>query len=455
MSSPDKTAPASAAPTTSAPAPAPAAKPKRKLLMLSFGALVVLGAVGYGLWWNQVARYHEGTDDAYVQGNLVQITPQIAGTVVSIHADDTDFVQAGAPLVDLDRADAQIALEQARAQLAQTVRQVRTLYTGNGALAATIDIRNTEIKRAQTELARAQADLKRRQELGNSGAVSGEELLHAQTAVDTARAALAAAQAGLVGAREQLASNTALTDGTRVEDHPNVSLAASKVREAYLNWSRTELPSPVSGYVAKRSAQVGQRVAPGGTLMSIVPLDQVWVDANFKEVQLRNMRIGQPVTLVADLYGDKVEYHGNIAGLAAGTGSAFSLLPAQNATGNWIKIVQRLPVRIVLDPKEVQAHPLRVGLSMNVDVDIHDTSGATLADSKRTAPAYATQAFDKVSPEADRMVAETIAANLGNAPTAALKTAPVAAATRPDAAASRQPAKAPQKAPQALASRQP
>ena len=452
------TTPDSAKTSPAAPAPAAApASPKRKLLMLSFGALVVLGAVGYGVWWNQVARYHEGTDDAYVQGNLVQITPQIAGTVVSIHADDTDFVKAGTPLVDLDRADAQIALDQARASLAQTVRQVRTLYTGNGALAATIDVRNTEIKRAQTELTRAQADLKRRQELGNSGAVSGEELLHAQSAVDTARAALTAAQAGLVGAREQLASNTALTDGTRVEDHPNVALAASKVREAYLNWSRAELPAPVSGYVAKRAVQLGQRVAPGSTMMSIVPLDQVWVDANFKEVQLRDTRIGQPVKLVADLYGDKVEYHGTIAGLAAGTGSAFSLLPAQNATGNWIKIVQRLPVRIALDPKEIAEHPLRVGLSMAVDVNITDTSGPTLAQGKRSAVSYSTQAFDAGSPDADRMVSETIAANLANAPAAVSQAGNPAASTSqqngktaPAAQAQRQSGKAPQ----ALASRQ-
>ncbi len=406
--------------------PSPASK--RKPLMLAFGTLVVLAAVGYGAWWAAIARHHERTDDAYVQGNLVQITPQLSGTVLSIHADDTDYVQAGAPLVDLDRADAQVALDHARAALAQTVRQVRTLYANNSALAANIEAKATDVRRAESDLARAQADLKRRQGLAASGAVSGEELLHAQTTFDTARSSLAAAKAGMVAAREQLAANTALTDDTTVEAHPNVMQAAAKVHEAYLAWSRTALPAPVSGYVAKRSVQVGQRVSPGAPLMSIVPLDQVWVDANFKEVQLRDMRIGQPVTLVADLYGDRVEYHGKVAGLAAGTGSAFSLLPAQNATGNWIKIVQRLPVRITLDADEVQAHPLRVGLSMTVDVDVRDTQGTTLAEGKRAAPAYATTAFDATAAEADRLVADTIAANLGHGKTASA--APRALAAR-------------------------
>jgi len=390
-----------------------ASKNPRKKLLLGAAGVFAVAAVAYGAWWALVARHYEGTDDAYVQGNLVQITPQIASTVVAIQADDTDYVKSGEPLILLDKADAQVALDQAQAALAQTVRQVRTLYANNGALTANIAVRQADIERAKADLAKAQNDAKRRQELASSGAVSGEELLHAETAVSNAKSALASAQAALVAAREQLATNTALTDGTSVEQHPNVLVAAAKVREAFINLSRTSLPAPVTGYVAKRSAQVGQRVAPGASLMTIVPLDQVWVDANFKEVQLGRMRIGQPVTLEADVYGSKVEYHGKVAGLGAGTGSAFALLPAQNATGNWIKVVQRVPVRIALEPKEIEAHPLRVGLSMNVSVDVSSTDGPALAEAARTAPAYSTTVMDHAREDADALVAATIAQNLG------------------------------------------
>lgn len=417
------------------PAPAPA-NPKRKTLMLSAAAVIVLCAIGYGAYWAIVARHFEDTDDAYVQGNLVQITPQIASTVSGINADDTDFVKAGQVLVQLDRADAQVALDQAQAALAQTVRQVRTLYANNGALGANLTVRQADIDKTQADLARAQSDLKRREELAATGAVSGEELLHAQTTVANAKSAVAGAKAALVASREQLATNTALTDGTSVEEHPNVLGAGAKVREAYLNLTRTSLPAPVSGYVAKRSVQVGQRVAPGTPLMTIVPLNQVWVDANFKEVQLGKMRIGQPVKLTADVYGSKVEYHGTVAGLGAGTGAAFALLPAQNATGNWIKVVQRLPVRIALDPKEVEAHPLRVGLSMQAEVDISSTDGKSLSEGGRTGSAYSTTALDHTSEEADKLVAATIAENLGKRPadlrgSAAVKPSANIAARRP------------------------
>jgi membrane fusion protein (multidrug efflux system) len=387
--------------------------PKRKKLLLAAGGVFVVVAIAYGAWWAIVASHYEDTDDAYVQGNLVQITPQIVSTVSSIHGDDTDYVKAGQLLVELDRADAQVALDQAQATLAQTVRQVRTMYANNGALGANINVRQADIDRAKADLAKAENDAKRRQELSESGAVSGEELLHAQTAVSNAKSALASAQAALIASREQLATNTALTDGTSVEQHPNVLGAAAKVREAVLNLSRTSLPAPVNGYVAKRSVQVGQRVAPGTSLMTIVPLDQIWVDANFKEVQLRRMRIDQPVKLVADVYGSKVEYHGRIAGLGAGTGSAFSLLPAQNATGNWIKVVQRVPVRITLDPKEVQDHPLRVGLSMVATVDVRSSDGAELASAARPASTYSTTVLDHSREEADALIADTIARNLG------------------------------------------
>jgi membrane fusion protein (multidrug efflux system) len=385
---------------------------RRKLLVYAAAGFAVIG-LGWGAWWLLYARGYERTDDAYVQGNVVQVTPQVAGTVLSVNADDTDFVKAGAPLVLLDHADAEVALQQAQAALAQTVREVRTLYTSNTTWSANIAQREADVGRARTELSRAEDDLARRQKLASTGAVSGEEINHAESAVTSAQGALAGAEAALASARQQLATNQSLTEGTTVEKHPNVERAAAKVREAYLAYARATLPAPVSGYVAKRTVQVGQRVSPGAPLMAIIPLDQLWVDANFKEVQLRRMRIGQPVTLTADAYGTSVEYHGKVAGLGVGTGSAFALLPAQNATGNWIKVVQRLPVRVALDPKELAEHPLRVGLSVEATVDVGDTSGATLAGASRVAAPYTTAAFTHDTEDADALVKRTIADNLG------------------------------------------
>ena len=383
-----------------------------KWLVIAGGSFIVIGLF-YAAYWFTALRHFERTDDAYVQGNLVQITPQVPGTVVAVNADDTDFVKAGAPLVALDRADAEVALAQAQAVLAQTVREVRSLYSANATGSANVTLRQAEVTRARADLAKAEDDLARRQGLTASGAVSGEELNHAQSGVSNASAALAATQAALVAAQQQLATSQNLTDGATVQTHPNVERAAAKVREEYLDYARTLLPAPVSGYVARRTVQVGQRVAPGAPLMAIVPLDQVWVDANFKEVQLRNMRIGQPVVLTADAYGKTVEYHGTVAGLGVGTGAAFALLPAQNATGNWIKVVQRLPVRIALDPKELAEHPLRVGLSMEVVVDVADTRGRTLANVSRTDTAHTTDAFARDAQQAEALVRDTIAANMG------------------------------------------
>ena len=403
--------------------PAAAGNPQRRKALTALAAVVVLAGGAWGVYAWLVASHYENTDNAYVQGNVIQITPQTGGTVMSILADDTDFVQAGAPLVKLDPADARVALEQAEANLAQAVRQARTLYANNGSLAAQINLRQADVAKAQSDINRAQDDLRRRQALTGNGAVSKEELNHAQSQLDSARTALAAAQAGVVSAREQLASNQSLTQGVALDQHPNVLAAAAKVREAYLADRRTALPAPVDGYVAKRTVQLGQRVAAGTTLMTVVPLNQVWVDANFKENQLRNLRLGQPATLTADLYGKKVEYKGTIAGMGVGTGSAFALLPAQNATGNWIKVVQRVPVRIALDPKEVAEHPLRVGLSMEVKVDTADQSGKTLADTQRTTPVAATAVFDAQFKAADDEVAHIIAANLGRSGKAAVAVA--------------------------------
>ncbi len=393
--------------------------PTRKKALTALAAVVVVCGLGWSVYEYLVASHYESTDNAYVQGNVIQITPQIGGTVLAIMADDTDFVKAGQPLVQLDPADAKVALDQAEAALAQAVRQARTLYANNGTLSAQIMLRDADVAKAQSEIARANDDLNRRQSLTGNGAVSREELGHAETQLANARSALAAAQAGVVAAREQLASNQALTEGTSVEQHPSVLMAAAKVREAFLATQRAALPAPVDGYVAKRTVQLGQRVAAGTPMMSIIPLKQVWVDANFKEVQLRNIRIGQPVTLMADVYGKKVEYKGKVAGLGAGTGAAFSLLPAQNATGNWIKVVQRVPVRIALDPKEIEANPLRVGLSMDAEVDVRNKDGKMLADAPRPAAQAEVHAYGVPGDAADQDVKRVIAANMGKSNVAA------------------------------------
>ena len=399
-------------------APAPAAakapgNPKRKKALIMLASVVVVAGLGWTAYEYLVASHYESTDNAYVQGNVIQITPQIGGTVMAIMADDTDFVKAGQPLVQLDPADAKVALDQAEAALAQAVRQVRTLYANNGSLNAQIALRDADVTKANSDIARAADDLKRRQSLTGNGAVSKEELSHAQTQLANAQSALSAAKAGVLAAREQLSSNQALTDGTAIDQHPSVLVAAAKVREAFLASQRTALMAPVDGYVAKRTVQLGQRVAAGTPTMSVIPLKQVWVDANFKEVQLRNIRIGQPATLVADVYGKKVEYIGTVTGLGVGTGAAFSLLPAQNATGNWIKVVQRVPVRIMLDEKQLAEHPLRIGLSMDVEVDITRQDGATLADAPRDAQQAHSQVFAQKSDAADEEVQRIIAANLG------------------------------------------
>jgi membrane fusion protein, multidrug efflux system len=371
---------------------------RKRWLTIVVGAFAVIG-IAYGAYWALALRFFQSTDDAYVNGNIVQITPQISGTVVAIGADDTQFVKAGQMLVQLDQADAKIALDQAEAQLGKTVREVRNLFATSASLQATLDMR-------QSDLTKANEDFARRERLASSGAISREEQQHARDAVDSAKSALQAAQ-------QQLIANRARVDRTTIEDHPDVRNAAAHWRDAYLAYVRTALPAPVAGFVAKRAVQLGQRVSPGAPLMAIVPLDQVWVDANFKEPQLESMRLGQPVTLTADIYGSRVKYHGKVVGFGAGTGSAFAVLPAQNATGNWIKIVQRVPVRILLDPKELAAHPLQIGLSMQVEIDTHDRSGDRLPQLAQTAPAYATDVFRMQEEIAEQRVKSIIAANQG------------------------------------------
>ena len=342
-------------------------------------ALIVIALVALA-WWLLYARFYESTDDAYVAGDLVNVMSEVDGTVVSIGADETDLVTAGQELVRLDATDARIALQDAEQQLARTVRQTRTVFATRDQLQAVVDQR-------RADLARAQADFNRRRSLASSGAVSGEELGHAQDALNAARDALVAAD-------KNLAASRALVGRTGVADNPDVRAAATQVERAWLALVRTGVRAPVTGYVARRTVQLGERIAPGAPLMVLVPLGRLWLEANFREMQLRHMRIGQPATVVADLYGGHVSYHGRVAGLGLGTGSAFALLPAQNATGNWIKVVQRVPVRIALDPHELAAHPLRIGLSTVVRVDVHDTSGAELAQTPRREPVLETRTYD-------------------------------------------------------------
>lgn len=370
---------------------------KRRVFLFSLFAIILLAAIIWALWYFLLGQWYESTDDAYVDGNIVQITPRISGTVISIDADNNDYVLSGQNLAKLDPADADVAFAQAKAKLGQTVRQISGLYNAVTTSAATVKMRKNILDQAQE-------DYDRRVVLAKKGAISGEEFAHIKNELKNAQSSLDSAQAQLLTDQAQIA-------GTSIESHPDVLAAAEDLRKAWLDDHRTNIPAPVNGYIAKRAVQIGQHVQPGTALMAVVPLDKVWVDANFKETQLKHMRIGQEVKLNADIYGDDITYSGTIAGLGIGTGSAFSLLPAQNATGNWIKIVQRLPVRIELDPKELEEHPLRIGLSMNVEVDLHDRSGDVLAPTPRPESLITTTVFDNDTQEIDDLIADIIADN--------------------------------------------
>jgi membrane fusion protein (multidrug efflux system) len=385
----------SAEPATESAA-TPDRKRRRGLLLLA--AVVLLAGAAWFAWWYTHARWYVSTEDAYAGATVVQLTSEVAGTVRTIHPRETESVTAGQPLIELDPADARIAMDAALADLGATVRQVRGAYPQTGRLQAQIAAR-------ETDLARARDDYRRRQSIAAGGAVSAEELAHAREVVNGAEAALRAA-------REELNVALAQTGGIEASRHPLVMRTATRVREAALALERMHVTAPVNGVVAKKGVQLGQRVNAGTPLLAIVELDDVWVDANFKEVQLQHMRIGQPVKLTSDLYGDDVVYQGRIKGFSPGTGAAFALLPAQNASGNWIKIVQRVPVRIVLEPEQVAAHPLRVGLSMHAEVDLRDQSGPVLA-----VPTSTVAATMPPRPERDElveaMIARVIAENSG------------------------------------------
>ena len=367
---------------------------KRKVMLLALALIVILAGLGVWGWHELYGRWSESTDDAYVNGNVVEITPQVTGTVVSIGADDGDLVREGQVLVQFDPNDAEVGLQSAQANLARTVRQVRGLYSN-------VDGMRAQVNAQEAEVQKAQENYSRRKNLAAGGAISQEELSHA-------RDDLTSAQNALANARQQLKTTSALVDDTVVSSHPDVQAAAAQLRQAFLTNARSTLIAPVTGYVAKRTVQLGQRVQPGTALMAVIPLDQLWIDANFKETQLRDMRIGQPVDIEADLYGSDVKYSGTIDSLGAGTGSAFALLPAQNATGNWIKIVQRVPVRIHINAEELARHPLRVGLSTQVDVNLRDQSGPVLAQQSPQKASFSTGIYDRQLAEADAMITQLI-----------------------------------------------
>lgn len=419
---------------TAAPAPAASVSMPKKsqgrakvmiLLLLIFAAL---GGAGFA-WWYFIAQYRAETDNAYVAGNIVQITPQTSGTVVAVQVNNTDHVAKGQVLAQLDDTDAQLALQAAEASLADAVRSVRNLYATTSQSNASLEQTRADLKRSQHQAEQAQAQRQNAQDEYNRVAklrdqkfIAAEALTQAQTTLDAADAALAAAnsavssaQAAVTKAQAQRAGAAGQTDDLTLSNQPKVQAAAAQVRQAFVAVERTHIIAPVAGDVAQRAVQVGARVAPGTALMAIVPPEQMWVDANFKETQLDHVRLGQTVKLTADLYGKDVLYHGKVAGFAAGTGSAFALLPAQNASGNWIKIVQRIPVRIELDPAELQQHPLRIGLSMQVDIDTRDHSGTVAVTSSGAdkATLSSTDVFAQQAAKADAVIAQIIAANSG------------------------------------------
>jgi len=371
---------------------------KRRVILLVIALVFVLAGIGWYLLHLFVFSQREVTDDAYVNGNQVSVSAQVSGTVIAVLADDTQRVDPGQVLVRLDPTDADVALAKAKSALANAVRQVRQQME----MASQSD---AGIAARRLDLARAQADLARRQPLLADKAIAPEEVAHAREAVDNAKTALELAT-------RQAAASHALVDGTAIGSNASVLQAKAAFREAWINNERNAIVAPIGGYVAQRSVQVGTRVQPGQALLTIIPLHDLWVDANFKESQLANVRIGQPAKIESDLYGGDVEFDGRVAGLGAGTGSSFALLPPQNASGNWIKVVQRVPVRISIDPQQLEKHPLRVGLSTSVKIDTHDRSGRVLAGAPSLTPVAQTDVyardFSRAEAEADAIVAANL-----------------------------------------------
>jgi len=376
--------------------PPPAGRPQaRRHGLTILAAVVVIAAIAWAVAHFLFAKPEQDTDDAYVAGDVVAITARDPGTILSIYADNTQTVKSGQPLLDLDPATADVALAAAEAELARAVRATRSDFSK-------VNETGAAVGQAQAELTRARNDLARRRGAAAEGAISGEELSHAVDAVKVAEANLALA-------RSQEAQSRTGVQGTTVSNNPAVLAAIAAYRRAAITRKHMHLIAPIDGVIAQRTVQLGQQVAAGTPLMAVVPLDRVWIDANFRETQLRDLRIGQPATVIADMYGSSIVYHGKVIGLGAGSGNAFALLPPQNASGNWIKIVQRLPVRIALDPAELKRNPLRIGLSVKATVDTADTSGSLLGVPAATA--YRGAATDAGDPAVEARIRQIIAAN--------------------------------------------
>jgi membrane fusion protein (multidrug efflux system) len=378
-------------------APGSANGKRRRILLLITAGFVVIGVL-WGIFWVLVLSRRESTDDAYVNGNKVVISAQVPGTVIAVLADDTQLVEAGQALVRLDPTDAEVALARSAGALAQAVRQVRQEKE-------TADQYDSLITARKIELARALVDLAKREPLLSESAIAPEEVRHARESVQLAKAALAQAT-------RQAAASHALVDGTRVQDNPSVIQAKAVYRDAWIAAQRNSVVAPVRGYVAERSVQLGQSIQPGQALMIVIPLNSLWVDANFKEAQLRNLRLGQPAEVRSDLYGGSFIYHGRVSGMSAGTGAAFALLPAQNASGNWIKVVQRVPVRIQIDDRDLARSPLRVGLSATATVDTTRREGPVLPLEPADKPVGDTRVYaqdlEKANAEADAIVSRNL-----------------------------------------------
>lgn len=387
--------------TAEAQSPQPSAnkKKKRKRVLIVLALIFVLIGIAWGVYWFLVLRHFQETDDAYVAGNQVQVMAQVSGSVNKVWFEDTDFVKKGDVLVSLDKTDAEQAFEKAQTALATSVRQTHQLMINGKQYQATITLR-------QTALVQAESDLKRREPLGASNLIGREELQHARDAVASAKAELDVAV-------QQYNANQAMILNTSLENQPAVKQSAAELRDAWLALQRTDIRSPMDGFISRRSVQVGSQISTSTPLLAVVPATNLWIDANFKETQLAGVRIGQPATVVADIYGDDVVYHGKVVGLDMGTGSAFSLLPAQNATGNWIKVVQRLPVRIELNPQDIAQHPLRIGLSTLVKIDTTSTEGSTLATSVRQQAAYSSNALAIDLAPVNQLITDIVRANAG------------------------------------------
>ncbi len=377
---------------------APKGSPHRKAWLWGYVLITLLIAAAIFIYWWGWLRFEEYTDDAYVAGNMVSLTPQIAGIVTSINADETDIVEKNQLIVELDPTDFAIAYEQKKAELAEALRYAISSFEKVGELKA-------EVEMQKAVLWKSALDYEHRKNLVQSGGVSIEDFEHSE-------ADLRSAFASLIDTEHSLVSAIAQVERTTVVSHPTVQVAQEQLKEAYVQLNRCRIYAPVTGMVAQRNVQVGERVEAAGNMLAIIPLDQIWVYANFKETQLRKMKIGQPVKMTADIYGHSVVYHGKVIGIAGGTGSVFSIIPPQNATGNWIKIVQRLPVRITLDADEIINHPLRLGLSLEVKVDIHNTQGSSLPYAKSPAPVYETDIFDTQLVGIDKIIDGIIEANV-------------------------------------------